>query len=385
MAEVCDCVASVVGVAVVDQSVVTDFTGTGIGTNAGTTQIMITFATEQIGVANELIQAFVQNVHETVGAGTSFTQVATTTDRLAEVIGAASAMHHVLIQLVEQSVGALGSVTQSDPMNIIAEHVGLLSEQKAVLMHRLAEVIGVSPALATPIIVTLLADGVGVSEVARPLLVALNRVSDGIGVQSATTARAIVTMLLSDGLITSTAATQVLEAINRLSEEVIIGTRMIDNRTTGAWTVPSETMAMSRYEHPDVIGMAGTDQGMLAIGSAGLYLMTEGQPDHGDVPVIARVLSGKVDLIALHRPSYAYAHRAQGHVRILVSEFSTAAEVQYGYPTTDPFGQALKPTRVNVGRGMRSRTFRFGFENIDGEDFRVQTIVYPLDPTSRKV
>jgi hypothetical protein len=88
----------------------------------------------------------------------------------------------------------------------------------------------------------------------------------------------------------------------------------------------------------------------------------------------------------IKRASYYYAgYESDGTLAVTVGCIPAGAEQSFTY--TLPARHASDPTpgRAKLGRGMRSRYWRFTVENVEGSDFTIVDQRLIFESTSRRV
>lgn len=153
-----------------------------------------------------------------------------------------------------------------------------------------------------------------------------------------------------------------------------------------AWTANTENMAMSRYENWPFNSMAEVDGRLVALSPAGAYLLERGVDDDGE-SIPASMRGGMTDLGdgSLKRVSYAYMGYEGGKVSLTVGTTESGAEVSYTYSAMPRTATDPSAGRIKLGKGMRSRYWRFTIANEDGDDFMLFDMGVLIDGLSRKI
>lgn len=151
----------------------------------------------------------------------------------------------------------------------------------------------------------------------------------------------------------------------------------------GAWSASTDTFAMSRWDGIAFNSLAEIDGVLYAAADDGLYRL---EPGAGKVP--ARIRGGLSDFgdPALKRFAYYYAgYQSAGQLRVAVGYVPDGVEefVSYDLPLRAAAGPT--PNRTKLGRGMRSRYWRFTLENVDGAPFALYDQRLIVDGMSRRV
>lgn len=169
--------------------------------------------------------------------------------------------------------------------------------------------------------------------------------------------------------------------------ESAVGASGVINPLSGlAWTAPTDTFAMSRFTGYRFNSAAVIGGRLIAADDGGLYLLT-GDDDAG-TPVVARLTTGLSDVGDPQQKRVRevfVGYEADGTLAMKVSGTGTGAEVGYTYTLPAKTADDTIANRVKIGRGMRSRFWRFEFSNPSGEPFKATETRVAIDTLSRKV
>lgn len=191
------------------------------------------------------------------------------------------------------------------------------------------------------------------------------------------------------------AASHVAEASNVASEAVFLADDAGDGQDAGAaWAAPTDTFAMSRYEHKRVEAVAVIGGIVFMATADGIFALT-GTDDEGD-NVDALVTTGLMDTAtpasdkapadqSLRHASYAYVAYSGGRMRFGIGITGNGTEERYFYDFPERTATAPTVNRTRIGRGARSRFWRFLIGNVEGDMIRVTDARVPLDPSSRRI
>jgi len=173
-------------------------------------------------------------------------------------------------------------------------------------------------------------------------------------------------------------AGSVLVALSSFIEVGILNDYLVEAPAGQAWSAPTDIFAMSRYEHFPFNSMSAIGNFFVGANGDGLYLLA-GDNDAG-VQIDAAMVGDLTDNVngqkgpqsdARLRRAHTgwFGYSSNGTLRFILSETGTGAELRHEFEM--PPRAALNTTagRVKLGRGLRSRYFRHGFENVDGADF----------------
>ena len=155
-----------------------------------------------------------------------------------------------------------------------------------------------------------------------------------------------------------------------------------------AWTCPTDSFAMSRWEAIEADSIAEVDGVLYAATPTGLYRLDAGADDPDFTRVDARIRGGLTDFGAaqLKRLSYFYlGYECSGEMRVTVGSVPKGVEQSFSYPFPRRAANEPVPGRAQLGRGTRSRYWRFTLENVNGADFSVFDQRVDMDAMSRRV
>ena len=178
----------------------------------------------------------------------------------------------------------------------------------------------------------------------------------------------------ADSVVSVAAGSQVVDDWAHAEGEEIQGGHL-------AWSCHAQTFGMSRLTLPEVNSLASVGGRLLAVGPDGLYV-ADGAPQQ------AQVVTGLVDFGSpqLKRGGYLYLrYAAAGQLCVSVGVTSTGSEVTYDYALAARPDAAVVPGRVKLGKGIRSRDWRFTLRNEPGRGFKLYDLQLLQDETSRRV
>lgn len=213
--------------------------------------------------------------------------------------------------------------------------------------------------------------GARVAEVVEDQAVA----SDALEQESAVTADLVDDVLHATELAQGTVAGgQVVDDWGHAESEAVQGEHVV-------WTCHTQTFGMSRLTLPEVNSFAAVGGLLLAAGPDGLYVAD-------GAPLQSLVVTGLVDFGSpqLKRGGYLYLrYVAAGQLGVSVGVTSTGSEVTYDYALAARPDAAAVPGRVKLGKGLRSRDWRFTLRNEPGRGFKLYDLQLMQDETSRRV
>lgn len=152
----------------------------------------------------------------------------------------------------------------------------------------------------------------------------------------------------------------------------------VDGRDSAAlWTCEAATFGMSRLLPGAVHDLALVDGVLCACSPEGLVAF--------DAPAAAPLIrTGLTDFgsPAMKRASYVYVGYQGEPPTLAVGNTGSGQEVTYSYPLPARTAEAATPARAALGRGARSRYWRF---TLTGTVFALHDVTLEIAETSRKI
>lgn len=151
-----------------------------------------------------------------------------------------------------------------------------------------------------------------------------------------------------------------------------------------AWTANADTWAMSRYDSYQFHDLTMIDSILYGINDSGVFRVD------ADSEVDAKIITGQLDIGQgqLVHPVAAYLeYQLSGNSKKLevgVSTTQSGAKQTYYYPLQNEQADYLTNGRVLFGRGLRGRHFSFEFK-ISGHSGYINDLSIDLTPTKRRV
>ena len=139
-----------------------------------------------------------------------------------------------------------------------------------------------------------------------------------------------------------------------------------------AWAINTRTSAVTEYRDFVFDSLVQVGRKCVAGDATGLYELS-GETDAGGI-IVADILSGFMQLggskFTAFKAVYLGLASQSGQ---FVLKLITGDDQTYVYGVT---AQNMRTTRVNLGKGLRSRYFRFELINADGKDFSMDAIEF---------
>jgi hypothetical protein len=228
---------------------------------------------------------------------------------------------------------------------------------------------------------------------------ARNTASEVFTLHSAASPAALLANLAAEVFALHSASSHVAHGMNLAQDTLyLLDAVLAAGAAGGAWAAPTDTFAMSRYTLPAPRAVGLVNGVILVACEDGIYALT-GADDHG-APIAAHLESGLIDIGVpatrdqgardtgdphQKRSSDVYIAYHGGALRFGIGVTSSGIEERYWYDF--PARTATDPTsnRAKIGRGARSRFWRFLLENVDGGDFDVKEQRVLMNPTKRRL
>lgn len=150
-----------------------------------------------------------------------------------------------------------------------------------------------------------------------------------------------------------------------------------DGRGGAIWTCRTETFGMSRLLGADLRSLAVVHGVLCGAGPGGLYALDADARS-------PQVVTGLTDFgsEAEKRASYAYFGYSGAPLTIRMGVMTGGEEATYSYAAPARVANSPVPGRVKLGKGARSRYWRF---TIQGSTFQLHDVKLIIDETSRNI
>jgi hypothetical protein len=173
-----------------------------------------------------------------------------------------------------------------------------------------------------------------------------------------------------------------------VNEEAVIEDMAYSGAAGGAWTMPTDTFAMSRWAGLPFNSIAEIDGKLYAASGDGLYRLDRAVADAGGIEVDASIRGGLTDFgdPSLKHASYYYlGYQSAGTMRVTVGYIPAGVEQSASYQMPARVANDPVPGRTKLGRGMRSLYWRVTLENVEGADFTIHAQSMLVDGSSRRI
>jgi hypothetical protein len=191
---------------------------------------------------------------------------------------------------------------------------------------------------------------------------------------------ALLVNTVTEAAVLNDSAFSTVIARNVTTETAELGDGLIEAHAGNAWAASTDTFAMSRYASFPLGALAAINGEWVAGNDDGLYTLS-GNTDAG-AQIDAELVGDLNDLLDggkgpssqenLRRPQYLHlGYSTDGVLRFNVSETESGDELKYSYDLPARVAVKAVTNRVKLGKGLRSRYWRFGIENVDGANFGI--------------
>lgn len=320
------------------------------------------------------ISSATNNVVDSIVLRDSFTSNAP--QDIAETLDLADEAVFSVVALMQEGVG-LGDTIESLVSATIdtIERLGLSDTFLGGVNVDVAETAGLSDiALAAgQLFVANVAETLDISDVADP--------------------RSNASQLLDESIALSDALSSLMDAITDIVDDFMLSDVVAGGGEGGAWTAPTDTMAMSRYDNFQFQSMGMVDGVLLGASDDGEVFRLDGDDDNG-MPISARLVDDWRDELDGAQPD-----PRKKRLRALWTNGYTAGVMscQIGYvdlngneAITAPItftvrGDGFLNNRAILPRGACSRYLQPIIANVNGCDFSLNNGALQVDPSHRRI
>lgn len=199
------------------------------------------------------------------------------------------------------------------------------------------------------------------------------------------TVLSVASLVFNDAAAASDTITTQVDANSLIVDTAIAEDSLLFEQGGAGWSIPTDSFAMSRFEGVPFNSLATIGGVMVGLTEDGAFVLG-GMDDDGD-QIAAAIVKGMVDFgdPKLKRSSYVYlGYQCSGKLRVKVGNTQGGAEETFSYELAARVATDPVPGRARVGRGRKSRYYRFSIENVSGADFSIFDGFVSADDTSRK-
>lgn len=238
----------------------------------------------------------------------------------------------------------------------------------------------VPPFMSSYVIESATAADVVVSTNRVLVLVSESAIGQAYASQSATYTQEVVNAAM--GTSTYVDANQAIQLI----PDEAFGFSEVHTPGGSAWTALAQTWGMSRYTNMPFNSLTAVNSVLVSANDEGIY--TFNANNDAGIAINSLIDTGIFDVASskLTRLRYAYlGYTSDGTLAIAMSGADDGAKETYTYPF--PARPATFPVsnRTQLGRGLRSRYYKFSVQNQLGAGFRLHDVRIISDDSSRRV
>ncbi|MGL6290369.1 MAG: hypothetical protein ACRC2H_06755, partial [Silanimonas sp.] len=225
-------------------------------------------------------------------------------------------------------------------------------------------------------------EGLRVGDSLGAQIEAVQAIIEGLRLAAAVPNTAVAVVAVREAFELGAAADTSAEAVNAIREALRFGLRLtLDSGEYIAWTINTESRAVTRYDNFPVTSVAVHGGRVLGATPTGIYAL-EGDDDDGeDIAARLRFALTQMGSGQLKRMEAAYlGFTATGDLvlKLITTTDKLAREARLFRLTPRRTGVDHE-ARVKFGRGTRSVYYGFELVNVDGADFDLDVVkVLPL-------
>jgi len=222
------------------------------------------------------------------------------------------------------------------------------------------------------------------------LYTAYGALLERLALQARTHGRYRLTVLLHERFALGSGVHPRAELIAQLREHIGFALHIdIDDGQYVAWVMNTQSRAVHRYRNFPFNSFAQMGSRYYGLHSSGLMRLHSGDTDNGQ-PIEARVRLGLFDLgnrevKGLPECFFGLATDGQMLLKAIFVDAITGEKHQAIYQLNARPAQAMRETRVSLGRGLQAVDWDVELENVDGADFDLHRIEFHPTQLSRRI
>lgn len=192
-------------------------------------------------------------------------------------------------------------------------------------------------------------------------------------------------LLINAGDATSLVELQTDRTLVVLASADGVGEASFKDSTRVAWVMNTESSATSWYDNYDFESIAQIQDKVLAVGPDGLYVLA-GSDDEGE-QIDAEIISGFMDFGSSnqkHVDALYFGYTSTGKVAV-TAETKDSGHSPYTYYMSQTSAAAPKNGRVEPGKGLVGRYWRFTIRNMAGAELEVYDTSVDIAVSSRRL
>lgn len=192
-------------------------------------------------------------------------------------------------------------------------------------------------------------------------------------------------LLINTGTATSLVELQTDRTLAVFASAEGAGEAAFKDSSRVAWVMNTESSATSWYDNYDFESIAQIQDKVLAVGPDGLYVLT-GEDDEGD-QIDAEIISGFMDFGSSNQKrvdALYFGYTSTGKVAV-TAETKDSGHQPYTYYMAQSSASAPKNGRVEPGKGLVGRYWRFTIRNLAGAELEVYDTSIDIAVSSRRL
>jgi hypothetical protein len=337
---------------------------------------------ETLGLADAISVQVVHCLRDGLRFGASTDTLAEVLVTVREDLGFRDVVHHVWALIFSEALGlgddpAATSEYLAQLVDAIALHAGeanLLDAQDVVVE---AIALGDAHAFVWP---AAIAEHLGLTDASSTLLEAWNRIIDGVRLAATPTHSATLTAIVTEEMALAASTTTAAELFALVREGLaLMVTVALDDGVYMGWVFHAGPNAYTSYSNVNFNSFCQMPDGRYyGAMPDGLYLL-EGDDDAG-TDIAAHVRAG-LENFGTQRmkrmPMMYVGYRTNGDVLLKVVTTSPEGDKREDiYKLEQRTADAMRESRVKIGRGLKSVYWGFELANVDGADFEIDSVEF---------
>ena len=181
-----------------------------------------------------------------------------------------------------------------------------------------------------------------------------------------------ITVVITENLVFSNAVSQTAQLIEVIRNKLdfVMGITVLDENYL-AYTYNTESGGITEYSNYPFNSFSYP----YAASKDGIYVIDDSESDDGDL-IKASIRTGLMDFGTSLKKQVPYAYLGitdNGRVLLKTISNNTGVKNERWYEVRS-YNSALDTTRVRMGKGIKAKYWQFELSNIDGEDFKLESM-----------
>lgn len=188
-------------------------------------------------------------------------------------------------------------------------------------------------------------------------------------------------MVYDDSLAYTDDLSSIRAALMNLSDNLVLGgVYKIADTVYDAWVLNTETLGAWQYTNFPFNSFATINGRQFGMKEDGLYELT-GDDDDG-TNISASLKTGLLDFgstLQKRVPRAYIGYTADGKLLFKTIETNGGEKIERWYELKEQTADAIKSTRIKLGRGAKARYWQFEIDNLNGSDFTLSDLrMFPM-------